>query len=241
MRMGGFEHVIEFNDIHSMVYESDDQSGIDMWGNFAWRGNVIRYNYWHHIGSGRNVAGQSGIRLDDMISGVLMYGNVFYKSADGQFGGIQVHGGKDNISDNNLFLDCKSAFSYSPWGKERWLEFLEKGSFADLVRSSGVDITKEPHKSRYGDYAEIRENENRNFVFRNLAIGCGTFSRNDYGQNVNLDNLSFTPEVLPGGKIEIDVTDKPQIPYDWVPYKINGMRPLPIPKMGLYPDALRRE
>jgi hypothetical protein len=168
-----------------------------------------------------------------------MYGNVFYKSADGQFGGIQVHGGKDNVSDNNLFIDCKSAFSFSPWGKNRWQEFLETSFFADLVRRSGVDITKEPHRSTYPDYAEIEENADRNFVFRNLAVDCGTFARNDRGQNVILNNLSFTEAVLPSGKIEFDAAGKPQIPYDWPVYKINGMRPLPIQKMGLYQDALR--
>ncbi len=236
MRMGGFEHVVEYNEIHSMVRESDDQSGIDMFGNPTLRGNVIRYNYWHHIGSGRDVAGQSGIRLDDMISGVLMYGNVFYKSADGQFGGIQIHGGKDNIADNNLFLDCKSAFSFSPWPKERWLEQLEKGPFADMVRGSGVDITKEPFKSRYPDFAEIRDNVNRNYLLRNAAIGCETFARNDHGQNVILDNVNLAADALPKFR-EFD--EKPPIPYDWPVYKVNGMRPLPIPKMGLYPDPLR--
>jgi len=56
---------------------------------------------------------------------------------------------------------------------------------------------------------------------------------------VILNNLSFTDTVMPGGKIEFDTTGRPRIPYDWHMYEINAMRPLPIPKMGLYQDSLR--
>lgn len=235
MRMGGFEHTVEFNEIHSVVYESDDQSGIDMFGNPALRGNVIRYNYWHHIGSGRSVAGQSGIRLDDMISGVLMYGNVFYRASGGHFGGIQIHGGKDNISDNNLFLDCKYAFSYSPWGEDRWRKNLVEGGFAQAAKNSIGSFTSEPHASRYPDYAEITENANRNFVLRNTAVGCGAFARNERGQNVVLGNV-----MLPWQEIKFDALGRPVIPYDWGVYRMNGMRPLPTEKMGLYADPRLR-
>lgn len=243
MRMGGFDHLVELNEIHSVVYESDDQSGIDMYGNPTWRGNVIRYNYWHHIGSGRDVAGQSGIRLDDMISGVFMYGNVFYKSADGHFGGIQVHGGKDNISINNLFLDCKAAFSFSSWGERRWLERLEKGSFADAVRSSGVDVTQEPFASRYPPLKDIRENADRNFIFRNAAVDCGSFTLHDRGVNELLDNVHVSSAILKEqDRIGFDELGRPVISPDWPVYRMIDMRPLPLEKMGLYRDSeLRSE
>lgn len=231
MRMGGFEHTVEFNEIHSVVYESDDQSGIDMFGNPALRGNVIRYNFWHHIGSGRSVAGQAGIRLDDMISGVLMYGNVFYRVSGGHFGGIQIHGGKDNISDNNLFLDCKYAFSYSPWGEDRWRKNLVEGSFAQAAKNSIGSFTAEFFVNRYPDYAEITENANRNFVLRNTAVGCGAFARNERGQNVVLGNV-----MVPWQEIQFNELGRPVIPYDWPVYRMNGMRPLPTEKMGLYAD-----
>lgn len=236
IRMDGFAQLLEFNEIHSMVYESDDQSGIDMYGNPSLRENIIRYNYWHHIGSSRNVAGQSGIRLDDMISSVLMYGNVFYRSSGGRFGGIQIHGGKNNVSDNNIFIDCNAAFSFSPWGEKRWKERLEKGNFADIVRNSGVDVSKEPFKSRYPDYSEIGEDADRNFVFRNLAIRCEDFALNDFGANVFAENLSLFDE-----KIDFDSLGKPIVPYDWKPYRALGMHPIPVEKIGLYKDRFRKD
>jgi len=104
MRVEGYEHAIEWNEIHSVVYESDDQAGIDMFGNPAVRGNVIRHNFWHHIGSGHNVAGQAGIRLDDYISGVLVYGNVFYRCAGGASVPFRSTAARTIWVDNNLFV-----------------------------------------------------------------------------------------------------------------------------------------
>ena len=73
INLGGNEHLVELNEAHHVVQESDDQGAVDMFGNPTFRGNVFRYNFWHHIGSGV-ACGQGGIRLDDAISGVLMYG-----------------------------------------------------------------------------------------------------------------------------------------------------------------------
>jgi len=49
MRVEGSDHLVEFNDVHSVLTESDDQGGVDMWGNCTYRGNIDRYNAWHHI------------------------------------------------------------------------------------------------------------------------------------------------------------------------------------------------
>jgi hypothetical protein len=55
--------------------------------------------------------GQAAIRFDDAISGMLVYGNVFIRSANGNFGAIQMNSGRDNIMDNNLFIDCSRGVS----------------------------------------------------------------------------------------------------------------------------------
>ena len=53
---------------------------------------------------------------DDAISGTVVYG-VFYRCSAGLFGAVQIHGGKENVVDNNLFIDCRYAVSFSPWGE----------------------------------------------------------------------------------------------------------------------------
>ncbi len=235
MRVEGYEHTIEMNEVHSVVYEADDQAGVDMFGNPAYRGNVIRYNFWHHIGSGHNVAGQAGIRLDDFISAVLVYGNVFYRCAGGRFGAVQIHGGKDNVVDNNLFVDCKYAVSFSPWGQKRWLERLGRESTQAAVARGGVDVTRPPHSTRYPDLARMAEGADRNFLWRNLAVDCGRFAVRDRGVNEWLDNHATSGDAKFVDRARLDFTLREDSPL----YDRLGFAPIPFREIGLYPSETR--
>jgi hypothetical protein len=235
MRVEGYEHTIELNEIHSVVYEADDQAGIDIYGNPAYRGLVLRWNFWHHIGSGHNVAGQAGIRLDDFICRVLMYGNVFYRASGGRFGGIQIHGGKDNIADNNFFIDCKYAISFSPWGQRRWEERLASDHVRAVTRQGGVDITWPPHSTRYPDLLQMKENADRNFLWRNVAVRCGQFTARERGVNELMDNVTFDSDPGFVAPTRRDFSLPPQSPV----YRRLGFRPIPLDEIGLYKDPYR--
>jgi hypothetical protein len=235
MRVEGYEHTIEFNEIHSVVYEFDDQAGIDIYGNPAYRGLVLRHNFWHHIGSGYDVAGQAGIRLDDFISDVLIYGNVFFRCAGGKFGGVQIHGGKDNIVDNNLFIDCKYAVSFSPWGQARWLDRLAADGTQGAIRQGGVDITQPPHSERYPDLARMTENADRNFLWRNATVDCGEFTARDRGVNERMDNHAFQGDVGFADAARRDF----DLPEDSPVHTRFGFRPIPFREIGLYQDEYR--
>ncbi len=235
MRVEGFEHTIEMNEVHSVVYESDDQSGIDMFGNPAYRGNVIRYNFWHHIGSGHSVAGQAGIRLDDFISATLVYGNVFFRAAGGRFGAVQIHGGKDNIVDNNLFIDCQYAVSFSAWGERRWREGLASEWIRRAISAGGVDISQPPFSDRYPDLARMEEDHDRNFHWRNVAVECGRFAVRDPNRNEFLDNLLLGEDpgfADPAGR---DFS----LPADAPLFRRLGFRPIPFDEIGLYEEEHR--
>ncbi len=69
MRVEGNDQLIELNTIRNVVQESDDQGGLDMFGNPLYRGVIIRWNRWSDIRGG-TLHGAAGVRLDDMISGV---------------------------------------------------------------------------------------------------------------------------------------------------------------------------
>ena len=235
MRVEGYEHKIEYNEIHSVVYEGDDQAGIDMFGNPAYRGNVIRYNFFHHIGSGHDRAGQAGVRLDDFISAVVIYGNVFYRCSAGQFGGVQIHGGKDNVVENNLFVDCKVALSFSPWGTARWLERIGSERTVAAIKRGGVDVTRPPHSTRYPDLARMRDNADRNFIRRNLIVDCGGMSARDRGVNEMMDNHVLGAEVGFADRAGRDFS----LPEDSPVFDRFGFRPIPFDEIGLYEDRDR--
>jgi hypothetical protein len=63
----GNEHLMEYNNINDVCYESNDAGAIYAGRNWTMRGNVIRYNYLHDI-SGFEGKGCVGIYLDDAFS-----------------------------------------------------------------------------------------------------------------------------------------------------------------------------
>jgi hypothetical protein len=181
-RVGGNDHLIEFNEVHRVVLESDDQGGVDMWGNATYRGHVFRFNYWHHMGNwdrrGEEVpTGQAGIRLDDAISGVLIEGNVFHRCSAGAvgFGGVQIHGGKDNRIRGNLFVDCGAAVSFTAWGDARWRKFV-----ANALEDPAID--RALYLERYPELARLAEDHDRNQIHQNTVVRCGRFILRDPGR-----------------------------------------------------------
>ena len=173
MRIEGNDHIIEFNEAYNAVTESDDQGAVDMWGNPAYRGNIFRYNYFHHIGKTGDehfAWGQAGLRLDDTISGQIIYGNIFAHCSRGVFGGVQIHAGRDNIFDNNIFYACDTGVSggWSPYnhiwqGLKDGTHHLAKNDY----HNTGLYL------SRYPEIKHMLDNNGRNHLWRNLFYACG--------------------------------------------------------------------
>ena len=105
--------------------------------------------------------GQAGIRLDDFISGVLIYGNIFEHCSVGRFGAVQINGGNDNTIENNLFIDCASCLSLGRKTDADWRETTEKCL-------SEIDLGI--YQKRYPEMNKILENKNTNRAIRNLSL-----------------------------------------------------------------------
>jgi hypothetical protein len=96
----GNNHSIEFNDIHHVVKQSNDAGAIYAGRDWTSRGTVIKHNYLHDI-QGLKGKGAKGIYLDDEFSGVTITGNVF----DNVYDAVFIGGGRDNIVNNNFFIN----------------------------------------------------------------------------------------------------------------------------------------
>ncbi len=234
MRVEGNEHLIEFNEIHRVVLESDDQGGADMFGNATYRGNVYRHNYWHHLGNwdrkGEEVpTGQAGIRLDDAICGVVIEGNVFQRCSAGAlgFGGVQIHGGKENLVEGNLFVDCGAAVSFSPWGDKRWREFVAKA-----LEHPAVD--RELYLGRYPTLARLAEDHDRNTIRRNVAVRCQRLLLRDPGRSEVTDNREWRESTdfreSPDGRLLWDAAAAQRL----------GVSAIPFERIGLQDDGWRK-
>ncbi|MBW7866255.1 MAG: right-handed parallel beta-helix repeat-containing protein [Candidatus Hydrogenedens sp.] len=236
MRVNGNNHTVEYNEVHDVLLESDDQGGADMWGDPTYRGNAYRFNYWHHIGNWRRTGedldcGQAGIRLDDAISGVLIYGNIFYRCSAGRhgFGGVQIHGGKDNLIENNIFADCEQAVSFSPWGEKRWREFTAKA-----LESPNIDPAL--YLERYPDLARMDENVDGNTLRRNIVWKCGKFLHHNPKNTALEDNILDPPDTVFAGPGAGDFTLSPESPEP----AAAGFQPIPLGMIGLHADAYRK-
>lgn len=235
IRCGGNDHRVEYNEIARAVLESDDQGGVDMFGDATFHGNVYRHNYFHHVGSrwagdAEAKLGQAGIRLDDAISGTRIEGNVFYRAGGGGigFGAIQIHGGKDNAIENNVFVDCPAAVSFSPWGDARWRAFVTNALDAPA-------IDRALYLERYPDLARLAEDHDVNSLKRNLVLGCADFLRRDPHRGLRADNVVATNTAA------FPHADRGVFPETAQADVMAGfgLAPIPFERIGLYRDAYR--
>lgn len=193
MRIEGNDQLIELNVIRNVVQESDDQGGLDMWGNPLYRGVVIRWNRWSDIRGGTH-CGAAGVRLDDMISGVVVHGNIFERCGSVKFGGVQIHGGKENIIDSNLFLDCFAGISFSRWGQKRWLDSIQR-----FVQQAN----RPPYSNRYPELAGLKKNEDVNIISRNLFSNCESVFLRDGGIQQGVLNKTTKQSKTDGAKLQL--------------------------------------
>ena len=166
---GGNDHLIECNEIHSVCYESNDCGAIYAGRDWTIRGHVIRHNYLHHLyGRGGKVC--RTIYLDDSFAAASVTGNVFYQTTYSIFLG----GGRDNLFENNVFVDCPDALHIDArglgWQKPhidgRLKEVAEKGTLR------GIKFREPPYSTRYPELLSLIEDEpmypKGNVVRRNI-------------------------------------------------------------------------
>ncbi len=224
MRINGSDVLIEYNYLHDLVKESDDQGGLDMWWNFGYRGVVIRYNLWENI-LGGSIHGAAGVRFDDMISGQTVYGNIFNNVGSIHFGGVQIHGGKDNVVDNNVFYRCLAAVSLSPWGSDRWKAAIN-GEDVQKQLHEQVEIDSELYRTRFPELKEDPAGHaDRNFIRNNLAVGCRQFFISEHGQNVKENNNAISM----GENPQVEPLEHYLEPAFLATY---GMKPIPYKEIG---------
>jgi len=166
---GGNDHTIEFNEIHNVCNESHDCGAIYAGRSWTLRGHVIRHNYLHHL-CGKDGGPCNGIYLDDLFSSAVVQGNIFFQVWKPIFLG----GGRDNVVENNIFIDCPKALHVDgralgwcgPHADGRIKEAQEKGTIG------GVRYREPPFSERYPQLVNILDDDPKsprgNVVRRNI-------------------------------------------------------------------------
>jgi len=236
MGFGGNDHVIEFNEIHSVCYESNDAGAIYTGRNWTMRGTVIRHNYMHHI-NGFEGRGCVGVYLDDMFCGTAIYGNVFFKVTAAAF----IGGGRDCTIENNIFVDCNPAvhvdaraLGWAHGHADMWIkEGREKGTL------SGILYDEPPYSERYPKLVGILGDDpaapKGNLIARNVCSG-GKWDRIQAKARplITFENnlLKEDPRFVDAKRLNF------QLREDSPAYKL-GFKRIPIEQIGLVKDDRR--
>ncbi len=241
--VGGNDHVFEYNIVHHVCMETDDCGAFYKGRNPSCRGNLIRYNFWHNIGSPMG-HGNAAVYFDDGDGGDIVFGNVFFRCGEpgkGSFGTVFSHGGHDILAENNIFIECKRALGSAPWNDKRWKAAIDGGldCFWQERLLKEVDITKPPYTTHYPalvGFMNPQPGQPRvSRAVRNVLVMCA---------DVKSGNWQVGPE-------DNWVTDRDpgfvnpaqgdfRLKKDSEVFaKLPGFQPILIEKMGLVQNALR--
>ncbi len=167
IQLSGNDHIIEFNEIHHVCFETGDVGAFYMGRDWTMRGTVIRHNYFHHI-SGPGLHGAMAVYLDDAASGIEISGNLFYKAGRAAF----IGGGRDNLVQNNLFVDCTSSVHVDARGLGWMIDHIE-GIMKERLLASPYESP--PWKERYPQLLSLLLDEpgapKGNRVVCNISVG----------------------------------------------------------------------
>ena len=199
----GNDHHFEYNLIHHVARNSNDASAWYLGRDPSDQGNIVRWNFFHHVGR-PDRKWTMGVYCDDATCGVLVEGNVFYNVAS--YGTVYSNGGHDIVVRNNIFIE-----GYGPAYqlKSMWYDFGieeipyffgEKGIYTRRL-TEAVDIRIPPYSDRYPllkDWLDLLPDgrtyvgmrPRRNLFDRNVLVKheetfrlVGKYAQSDFGEN----------------------------------------------------------
>ncbi len=237
MDFSGNDHLVELNEVHHVCLESDDAGAIYTGRDWTVQGNVIRHNFFHHIGGGPAVGNQA-IYLDDTAPGTTCFGNVIYRV----YRAFLIGGGRDNVAENNLIVDCTIPLHIDNRGISMVAD-NEENYDTIKTRMAGVPYLEEPWRTRYPRLADVMDDEpgapKRNVVRNNVIYGCGPMhlANEARAQGIFEGNWETTDDPGLVNAAHLDFSLKPDAAaYRHVP----GFEPIPFDQIGLHRDEYRQ-
>jgi len=233
----GNDHLLEYNEIHNVVYESGDAGAFYVGRNYTDRGTILRYNYWHDIAGATGYGGMT-IYLDDQQCGHTIHGNLFERCANAAFMG----GGDDNIVTNNAFIGCRSAVHIDARGMSE-----ASANRKTLMRTlAEVPYLSDIWRQRYPMLAIVLEDEmgipKRNVIRANISAGgiWDDINRTTRQFQTIEDNLVFDADIDWIDIIKNDAGKPTELVFkDRAAVDAIDFEDLPLERIGLYEDERR--
>ena len=116
---GMSRNIVEYNDFHRTCRRTGDTGAINCWGDAQPRtasrqGHIIRFN--RIVDPGGN-----GLYLDNYTSNCYVFGNLIVGA---QSLGIHIHGGKNNVLENNVIVGARDAVGFADFVSTRTPEMV---------------------------------------------------------------------------------------------------------------------
>ena len=213
----GNEHLLEFNEVFRVCQETGDAGALHTGRDWTWRGNVIRYNYWHDL-QGPGLHGVMGVYLDDWGSGFTVFGNVFYRAGRASF----IGGGRNNTIQNNVYIECKPSVHVDARGLS-WAGYYFDGREKTLTNlMEAVHYNQPPYSTKYPELLTLYDDQptipKYNTVTQNVSYGGRWLDVYDYLA------FSFDSTVTMKDNVIADpllVRRRSQGQTGWDPYYLN--------------------
>ena len=234
IQLGGNDHTIEFNEIYNVCFETGDVGAFYMGRDWTARGTIIRHNYFHDI-KGPGLHGAMAVYLDDAASGISIIGNIFHRAGRAAF----IGGGRDNLVENNIFVDCPASVHVDARGVG-WMKYHVEADGTLPQRLKAMPYKQPPWSEKYPQLVNILDDSpgrpSGNIVRRNISIG---------GKWLDVES-----KAMPLIKFEDNLVDKDPHFADAgrqdfrlrpdSPAFTMGFQKIPTDKIGLYRDEYRK-
>lgn len=170
---GGNEHLLEFNEVYRVVMETGDAGAFYTGRDWTTQGNILRYNYVHHLGGGdADHVNTMGFYFDDCDCGDDVIGNIFFRAGRA----IMIGGGREHPVVNNLVVECPIALHIDARGMT-WKNWNQPGGSWWLEdKAEKLNYKQPPWSERYPRLARIMEDSPReplyNPIRNNVFVDC---------------------------------------------------------------------
>jgi hypothetical protein len=229
--------VLEFNEVYRVCTETGDAGAFYIGHDWTQRGHVIRYNYFHDLGaalhrkSGFNSV--MAVYLDDTACGTTVFGNIMCRISHA----VLVGGGRDNIVENNIFVDFPLAISMDNRGYYGSKDLL-------FARLKAVHHNRSPYSKRYPALARILDGNPGlpvgNIIARNISIRSEFLSLSGGRMPEEIQKLVTVEDNLTEGDPGIVATETGEFKLrNDSPAMELGFTPIPFEKIGLCQDEYR--
>lgn len=190
----GNNHLISNNEIFEVCKETGDAGAIYTGRDWTARGTVIANNYLHDIPPNTEKGGTIGVYLDDQASGIIVRGNLIERVSMG----VLIGGGRDNLIEDNKFVDNALAIHLDARGKTWQKTSTDDPNWPLRKRLTEVPYTQSPYKERYPNLSNLLDDEpgtpKYNVTQRNIVSGGKAIEIKDNAE-AGISTVDF--DVLP--------------------------------------------